>query len=92
MLHVTAVAAIQRHTLIVGSAREVAKEGVRINGVSPGLIDTDIHEPGRLARVTPFVTMGRAGQADEVAQAVLFLLSNEASYVTGTIVNVSGAR
>jgi NAD(P)-dependent dehydrogenase (short-subunit alcohol dehydrogenase family) len=80
------------NTLIVGSAREVAKEGVRINGVSPGLIDTDIHEPGRLARVTPFVPMGRAGQADEVAQAVLFLLSNEASYVTGTIMNVSGAR
>jgi NAD(P)-dependent dehydrogenase (short-subunit alcohol dehydrogenase family) len=87
-----AAAKAAANTLVVGSAREVAKEGVRINGVSPGLIDTEIHEPGRLERVTAFVPMGRAGQADEVAQAVLFLLSDQASYVTGTIMNVSGAR
>jgi len=80
------------NTLVVGVAREVAKEGVRINGVSPGLIDTEIHEPGRLERVTPFVPVGRAGKADEVAEAALFLLSDAASYVTGAVLNVSGAR
>lgn len=80
------------NTLVLGVAREVAKEGVRINGIAPGLIDTDIHEPGRLDRVTPFVPVGRPGKADEVAQAALFLLSDAASYITGSIVNVSGAR
>jgi NAD(P)-dependent dehydrogenase (short-subunit alcohol dehydrogenase family) len=80
------------NTLVVGAAREVAKEGVRINGIAPGLIDTEIHEPGRLERVTPFIPMGRPGQPDEVAQTVMFLLSDAASYITGTIINVSGAR
>jgi NAD(P)-dependent dehydrogenase (short-subunit alcohol dehydrogenase family) len=80
------------NTLVAGVAREVAKEGVRINGLSPGLIDTEIHEPGRLERVTPFVPVGRAGKAEEVAATALFLLSDAASYVTGAIVNVSGGR
>ncbi|MDI3471526.1 MAG: Oxidoreductase, short-chain dehydrogenase/reductase family [Pseudolabrys sp.] len=80
------------NTLVLGTAREVAKENVRINGVSPGLIDTEIHEPGRLERVAPSVPVGRAGKADEVADAVLYLLSDAASYVTGSILNVSGAR
>ncbi len=80
------------NTLVIGAAREVAKEGVRINAVSPGLIDTEIHEPGRLARVAPLVPMGRAGRAEEVAETVLYLLSDAASYMTGSIVNVSGAR
>lgn len=80
------------NTLVLGVAREVAKEGVRINGVSPGLIATEIHEPGRIERVTPFIPMGRPGTADEVAEAVLYLLSDAASYVTGSILNVSGAR
>jgi NAD(P)-dependent dehydrogenase (short-subunit alcohol dehydrogenase family) len=80
------------NTLVLGAAREVAKEGVRINGVSPGLIATDIHEPGRIERVTPFIPVGRPGTADEVAEAVLYLLSDAASYVIGSVLNVSGAR
>lgn len=80
------------NTLVVGVAREVAKEGVRINALSPGLIATDIHEPGRLDRVAPTVPVGRAGQPEEVAETVLYLLSDAASYMTGAVVNVSGGR
>jgi NAD(P)-dependent dehydrogenase (short-subunit alcohol dehydrogenase family) len=75
-----------------GLAREVAKEGVRVNAIRPGPTDTDIHEPGRLARITPLLPMGRPGQPDEIAEAVLFLLSNAASYISGAVLNVSGAR
>ena len=80
----------------VGLAREVAREGIRVNAVAPGLIDTDIHvtagQPDRLERMAPTVPMARAGSAAEVAAAILWLLSEEASYVTGTIVRVSGGR
>ncbi|HZP77025.1 MAG TPA: SDR family oxidoreductase [Pseudolabrys sp.] len=79
-------------TMTMGVAREVAKENVRINAVSPGLIDTEIHEPGRLERVAPLTPMGRAGSANEVAEAILFLLSDAASYINGAVLNVSGAR
>ena len=79
-------------TLTLGLAREVIKEGVRVNAIRPGLINTDIHEPGRLERVTPSVPMGRAGEPDEVAAAILFLLSDAASYITGSVLNVSGGR
>ena len=75
-----------------GLAREVAKEGVRVNAIRPGPTDTEIHEPGRLARVAPLLPMGRAGQPDEVAEAILFLLSDAASYITGAVLNVSGGR
>lgn len=75
-----------------GLAREVAKEGVRINAIRPGPTDTEIHEPGRLARITPLLPMGRAGEPDEIAEAVLFLLSDAASYISGAVLNVSGAR
>jgi NAD(P)-dependent dehydrogenase (short-subunit alcohol dehydrogenase family) len=80
------------NTLVVGVAREVAKEGVRINALSPGLIATDIHVPGRLDRVAPMVPVGRAGRPEEVAETVLYLLSDAASYMTGAVVNVSGGR
>jgi NAD(P)-dependent dehydrogenase (short-subunit alcohol dehydrogenase family) len=80
------------NTLVVGVAREVAREGVRINALSPGLIATDIHVPGRLDRVAPTVPVGRAGQPEEVAETVLYLLSDAASYMTGAVVNVSGGR
>jgi NAD(P)-dependent dehydrogenase (short-subunit alcohol dehydrogenase family) len=78
--------------MVVGTAREVAKEGMRINAVSPGVIDTDIQPPGRIDRVTPMLPMGRPGKAEEVAEAILFLLSSAASYVNGANIRVSGAR
>ena len=75
-----------------GLAREVAKEGIRVNALRPGPTDTEIHEPGRLARITPLLPMGRPGQPIEIAEAVLFLLSHAASYISGAVLNVSGAR
>jgi NAD(P)-dependent dehydrogenase (short-subunit alcohol dehydrogenase family) len=80
----------------VGLAREVATEGIRVNAVAPGLVDTDIHaangDPGRLQRLLGTIPMGRAGQPEEVAETVLWLLSPAASYVTGAILNVGGGR
>jgi NAD(P)-dependent dehydrogenase (short-subunit alcohol dehydrogenase family) len=80
----------------IGLAREVATEGIRVNAVAPGLIETDLHAangaPDRLARLTPSIPMGRAGKPEEVAEAVLWLLSREASYTTGTILEVGGGR
>ncbi len=77
---------------VIGVAREVAKEGMRVNAITPGVIDTDIQPPGRLERVGPALPMGRPGQADEVAHAILFLLSDEASYINGANLRVSGGR
>jgi NAD(P)-dependent dehydrogenase (short-subunit alcohol dehydrogenase family) len=79
-------------SMVIGVAREVAKEGVRVNAVSPGVIDTDIQPPGRIERVAPMLPMGRPGKAEEVAEAILFLLSDAASYVNGANLRVSGAR
>lgn len=79
-------------SLVVGVSRETAKEGMRVNAITPGVIDTDIQPPGRIERVTPMLPMGRAGKADEVAEAILFLLSEEASYINGANLRVSGAR
>lgn len=82
--------------LTLGLAKEVAGEGIRVNAVAPGLIDTDIHTasgmPERLAKLGPTVPIGRAGTALEVAAAVLFLLSPEAAYITGTVLEVGGGR
>lgn len=84
------------NSFTIGLAREVAAEGVRVNAVAPGLIETDIHLvdgiTDRLARLAPTVPMGRAGSAAETAEAILWLLSPAASYVTGTILEVGGGR
>jgi NAD(P)-dependent dehydrogenase (short-subunit alcohol dehydrogenase family) len=79
-------------SLTIGLAREVAKEDIRINAVSPGMIDTDIQPQGRLDRLLPMLPTGRAGTADEVAEAILFLLSDGASYITGANLRVSAGR
>ncbi|OAP39186.1 sugar dehydrogenase [Sinorhizobium glycinis] len=80
----------------VGLAREVASEGVRVNAVRPGIIDTDIHAsgglPDRARDMAPSIPMRRPGTAGEVADAILYLLSDKATYVTGAILNVSGGR
>lgn len=83
-------------TLTIGLAKEVAEEGIRVNGVRPGFIYTGLHakggEPGRVDRVKALVPMQRGGLPEEVATAILWLLSNEASYVAGAIIDVAGAR
>ena len=82
--------------LTIGLAREVAGEGIRVNGVRAGIIYTDIHadggEPGRVDRLGPALPMKRGGEAIEVARAILWLLSDEASYSTGTFIDVAGGR
>ncbi|SEG87433.1 glucose 1-dehydrogenase [Marinobacterium lutimaris] len=84
------------NSLTKGLAKELAAEGIRVNAVSPGLIYTDIHadggEPGRVDRLGPTLPMQRGGTAEEVANAIAWLLSDEASYVTGTILDVAGGR
>jgi NAD(P)-dependent dehydrogenase (short-subunit alcohol dehydrogenase family) len=83
-------------TLTIGLAKEVAEEGVRVNAVRAGFIYTEIHasggEPHRVDRVKEFVPMKRGGTADEVARAILWLLSDEASYTTGAFIDVTGGR
>jgi len=83
-------------TLTIGLAREVADEGIRVNGVRAGFIYTEIHasggEPARVDRVKALVPMLRGGQADEVARAVLWLLSDESSYTTGSFIDVTGGK
>ena len=83
-------------TFTVGLSREVATEGIRVNAIRPGIIDTEIHAsgglPDRARDLAPIVPMQRPGTADEVADSVLYLLSPQASYVTGALLNVSGGR
>jgi NAD(P)-dependent dehydrogenase (short-subunit alcohol dehydrogenase family) len=80
----------------VGLAREVAAEGIRVNAVAPGLIETGLHAeagaPDRLQRLAPTIPMGRAGTAEETAAAIAWLLSPAAAYVTGAVLPVAGGR
>ncbi|AMO75224.1 SDR family oxidoreductase [Pseudomonas citronellolis] len=83
-------------SMTIGLAKEVAAEGIRVNAVRPGLIDTEIHasggEPGRVERLKSAIPLGRGGEPEEVARAILFLAGEESSYSTGTFVDVSGGR
>ena len=83
-------------TFTVGLAQEVAAEGIRVNAVRPGIIDTDIHasggQPERARQMAATVPLQRAGTAQEVAQSILWLLSEQASYTTGTLIDVAGGR
>jgi NAD(P)-dependent dehydrogenase (short-subunit alcohol dehydrogenase family) len=83
-------------TLTVGLAKEVAAEGIRVNAVRPGIIDTEIHDSGgqaeRASSLAPTVPMQRPGSALEVGQTIIWLLSNQASYVTGALLDVAGGR
>lgn len=83
-------------TFTIGLAREVASEGIRVNAVSPGVINTEIHAAAgvgeRVARLAPTVPMGRVGAAEEVAEAILFFMSGEAAYTIGAVLPVSGGR
>lgn len=80
----------------IGLAKEVATEGIRVNAVRPGIVETGIHasggQPDRLQRIAPLIPMQRPGQPDEIASAILSLLSEDASYTTGAILDVSGGR
>ena len=81
----------------LGLGREIADEGIRVCGVAPGLTETEMHalstgEPGRIARMAPSIPMQRAAQPEEVAKSILFLLSDDASYITGTTLRVAGGR
>ena len=94
---VAVYAAKQCRDAAIGLAREVATENIRVNAVAPGLIDTEIHarsseSPERVARLTPMIPMGRTGKPEEIAETVLFLLSDAAYYVTGAVLRVSGGR
>jgi NAD(P)-dependent dehydrogenase (short-subunit alcohol dehydrogenase family) len=83
-------------TFTIGASREYAPKNIRVNAINPGLIDTDIHakagDAGRVARMQGSIPLGRAGTAEEVARVALWLLSDEASYVTGALIPVSGGR
>jgi len=84
------------HSLTYGMAKELGKYGIRVNAVAPGLIDTEIHakagDASRVDRLMPSVPLGRIGGAEEVAQTVIWLLSEKSSYISGSIVPVSGGR
>jgi NAD(P)-dependent dehydrogenase (short-subunit alcohol dehydrogenase family) len=90
VMYATSKGAVE--SLSIGLARELAGEGIRSNVVSPGPIATGIHPPGRLERITQAVPMGRAGTMEEVARAVVFLLSEQSSFTTGAVMRVAGGR
>jgi NAD(P)-dependent dehydrogenase (short-subunit alcohol dehydrogenase family) len=83
-------------TMTIGLSKELAPEGIRVNAIRPGVIETEIHasggEPGRAQRVGVTTPMGRAGRPEEIAEAILWLLGDESSYVAGALIDVSGGR
>lgn len=79
-------------SMTLGLSKELAEDGIRVNAVAPGIIDTEIHAAGRLDRLVKFVPLQRAGASEEIAEAVLFLLSDASAYTTGAILRVAGGR
>ena len=84
-------------SLTIGLAKELATHNIRVNAVQPGMVETEIHalssgDPGRVERIRPMIPMQRIGKPEEIADAVMYLLSDKASYVTGAILRVSGGR
>ncbi len=83
-------------SMTYGLAKEVAREGIRVNAVAPGMVMTEIHassgDPGRIERIKPLIPMQRIGEPEEAAAAILYLLSDAASYITGSVLRVSGGR
>lgn len=83
-------------TFTIGLAKEVCEEGIRVNAVRPGIVATEIHaragDPARIDRIAPLIPMRRAGTTEEIAKSILWLLSDEASYITGSLLDVSGGR
>ncbi|WP_300726596.1 SDR family oxidoreductase [Pseudomonas sp.] len=83
-------------TFTLGLSKELAGEGIRVNAVRPGYIFTDFHalsgDPGRVSKLEPIIPMGRGGRAEEVAEAIIWLLSDKASYTTGTFLDLGGGR
>ena len=90
VMYATSKGAVE--SLSIGLSREVAAEGIRVNVVEPGPTATGIHPPGRLERLTKMVPMGRPGTPEEIAKAVLFLLSEQSSFTTGAVLRVAGGR
>jgi NAD(P)-dependent dehydrogenase (short-subunit alcohol dehydrogenase family) len=90
VMYATSKGAVE--SLSIGLARELAAEGIRVNVVEPGPTATGIHPPGRLERITKAVPMARPGTMDEIAQAVMFLLSEHSSFTTGAVLRVAGGR
>jgi NAD(P)-dependent dehydrogenase (short-subunit alcohol dehydrogenase family) len=90
VMYATSKGAVE--SLSIGLAREVAAEGIRVNVVEPGPIATGIHPPGRLERLTRMIPIGRPGTPEEIAQAVMFLLSEQSSFTTGAVLRVAGGR
>lgn len=79
-------------TFTIGLAKETAAQGIRVNAVRPGYIDTEIHAPGRMERLVGSVPMGRIGRVEEIAETILWLLSEKASYTTGALIDVAGGK
>jgi NAD(P)-dependent dehydrogenase (short-subunit alcohol dehydrogenase family) len=90
VMYAASKGAIESMTL--GLSRELAADGIRVNAVAPGVIATEIHPPGRVERVLPAIPFGRIGKAEEIAEAVVFLLSDASSYTSGAIVRIAGGR
>jgi NAD(P)-dependent dehydrogenase (short-subunit alcohol dehydrogenase family) len=90
IMYAASKGAIESMTL--GLSRELAADGIRVNAVAPGVIATDIHPPGRVERVLPAIPFGRTGKAEEIAEAVIFLLSDASSYTSGAVLRIAGGR